>query len=95
MHQTKCQHPTPGWAANAPRKISKAGETQLLQILISESTHLIWVLRCERVLQEKRHNMEEIMKRWHNVINKHLTDDRIITTQIKQTKVALQKVKET
>ena len=82
-------------AAEAPKKVSKAGETRLLQILISESAHLIWVLRCERVIQEKRHNVEEMTKRWHNVINKRLTDDRIIATQIKRTKGALQKVKRT
>ena len=82
-------------ATEAPKKVSKAGETQLRQILISESAHLIWVLRCERVIQEKRHNVEEITKRWHNVINKRLTDDRIIATQIKRTKKALQKVKGT
>jgi hypothetical protein len=30
-----------------------AGAARLLQILLTESAHLIWVLRCERVIQEK------------------------------------------
>jgi hypothetical protein len=28
-------------------------KTRLLQILISEAAHLAWVLRCERIIQEK------------------------------------------
>ena len=40
------------------------GTSHLLQILISESAYLIWVLRCERVIQEKLHNNQEIKSRW-------------------------------
>jgi hypothetical protein len=36
---------------NAP-KLNK-GATKLLHILLSESAHLIWVLRCERVIRNK------------------------------------------
>ena len=39
---------------------TKRGATRLLQILISEATHLIWVLRCERVIQERTHVHHEI-----------------------------------
>ena len=35
------------------RKITHQGPTQLFQILLSELAYLIWVLRCERVIQEK------------------------------------------
>ena len=31
------------------------GTRRLLQILISEAAHLIWVLRCKRVIQEPPH----------------------------------------
>ena len=30
-----------------------AGAARLLQILLTKSAHLIWVLRCEHIIQEK------------------------------------------
>jgi len=36
------------------------GQTRLFQIILSESTYLIWVLRCERVIQEKQLSNGEI-----------------------------------
>ena len=42
---------------NAPKQIQ--GKTQLLQILISESAHLIWALRCERVIANPDHRHSE------------------------------------
>jgi ribonuclease HI len=39
------------------------GATCLLQITISEAAHLIWVLRCERVIQERVHTNDEITSR--------------------------------
>lgn len=60
------------------------GETRLLQITISEATHLIWVLRCERVIQEKAHTEEEVKSRWFKAINRRLTDDKITATIIKK-----------
>jgi hypothetical protein len=62
------------------------GATHLLQILISESAHLIWVLRCERVIQERSHNENEIKTRWYKAINTRLTNDRITATKIKRNK---------
>jgi hypothetical protein len=56
------------------------GATRLLQILLSESAHLIWVLRCERVIQECTHMPSEIRCRWLHVINVRLTNDKIIAT---------------
>ena len=40
------------------------GPTQLMQITITESAHLIWILRCERVIREKQHSDGEIQARW-------------------------------
>jgi len=62
------------------------GASHLLKILISESAFLIWVLRCERVIQEKNHNHQEIKARWLHVINSRLTDDKIATSKIKRDK---------
>jgi ribonuclease HI len=58
------------------------GASRLLQILISESAFLIRALRCERVIQRKDHNDQEIRAKWFGVINTRLTDDRIIATNI-------------
>ena len=58
------------------------GATRLLQILISEAAHLIWVLRCERVIQVKIHNRDEIGLRWHKAINRRLTEDKINATMV-------------
>jgi hypothetical protein len=56
-----------------------------MQILISEAAHLIWVLRCERVIQGKEHSDPEIKKRWLSIINKRLIDDKITATMIRRT----------
>ena len=72
-----------------------AGAARLLQILLTELAHLIWVLRCERVIQEKTHTASGIKTRWFNNINKRLTKDRIIATVIKQDKASIHKVKAT
>lgn len=77
------------------RNPRQRGKTRLLQILITESAYLIWVLRCERTIQEKVHNDEEIKRRWLRVINKRLTDDKIIATRIKKTKKSLHQVRDT
>jgi ribonuclease HI len=63
---------------------NQRGQTRLLQILISEAAHLIWVLRCERVLQqERRHTRGEVKARWNQAINTRLSDDKINATRIK------------
>ena len=59
------------------------GVTRLLQILISEVAHLIWVMRCERVIQEHTHCAEEIEQRWYKAINQRLTDNKITATIVK------------
>ena len=59
------------------------GAACLLQILISKVAHLIWVMRCERVIQEQTHSVEEIEQRWYKLINQRLTDNRITATIIK------------
>ena len=64
----------------------RKGATRLLQILISEAMHLIWVLRCERVIQEKTHTHHETKARWLKAINRRLTEDKIVATKIKRTK---------
>jgi hypothetical protein len=62
---------------------NQRSQTRLLQILISEAAHLIWVLRCERVLQDCQHTRAERESRWKQAINTRLTDDQITATKIK------------
>ncbi|KAG1807249.1 uncharacterized protein BJ212DRAFT_1536934 [Suillus subaureus] len=50
---------------------------RLLRILISESAHLIWVLRCDRTINGVQHSEQSITKRWTTMINKRLQTDRI------------------
>src|SRR6266404_2890728 len=73
--------------APAPRRdTKKKAATRLLQILISESAHLIWVIRCERVIQGKNLTRSEINARWLKAINRRLTNDKIATTKIRRDK---------
>ena len=74
---------------------SQKGPTRPLRILISEMAYLIWVLRCERVVQEKCHNERQITQRWLDAINKRLTMDKIIATRVKQGKEYVRKVRAT
>ncbi|KAI9511695.1 hypothetical protein F5148DRAFT_974774 [Russula earlei] len=79
---------------NRHRRIPK-GATRLLQILISEAAHLIWVIRCERVIQDHTHQESETHTRWFHAINTRLTNDKIIATLIKQDKRAFKLVRDT
>ncbi len=69
---------------NRPRERGRKGAARLATILISEAAHLIWVLRCERVIHNKQHSDNEICTRWRNAINMRLTSDKIIATKIKR-----------
>jgi hypothetical protein len=60
------------------------GLTHLLQIITTESTHLIWVLCCERVIRDQIHPEREIKAWWQAAINARLTDDKITATKIKR-----------
>ncbi|KAH9915980.1 uncharacterized protein B0H18DRAFT_856143, partial [Fomitopsis serialis] len=53
------------------------GASRLWRILISESTYLVWKLRCERVIghadtPDWQHNDREVQQRWHTAINTRL-----------------------
>ncbi|KAG0693370.1 RnaseH-domain-containing protein [Suillus ampliporus] len=55
---------------------------RLLRILISESAHLIWVLRCDRTINGVQHSEQSITKRWMTILNKRLQTDRITAKTI-------------
>ncbi|KAG1822484.1 uncharacterized protein BJ212DRAFT_1263294, partial [Suillus subaureus] len=64
---------------------SMQGKSRLLQIIISESAYLIWVLRCKHVIQGTSHNNENIIKQWHRAIDARLQLDRVSASKIKRT----------
>ena len=71
------------------------GKTRLLQILVSESAHLIWVLRCERIIHDRPHTDSEIKSQWLGKINEHLACDKITATKIVQNKTYTNLIKNT
>ena len=68
---------------------------RLLQIILSEAAHLIWVLRCERVIQNTRIEEQWIRKRWLGMINERLTTDRITAYKAKHDKIFTKLAKHT
>ncbi|KAF8133698.1 ribonuclease H-like protein, partial [Boletus edulis] len=61
-----------------PLQMVQLGINRLKRILVSETAHLIWVIRCERVIGGKRHPPSTIETRWTNKINARLEIDRRI-----------------
>jgi ribonuclease HI len=58
----------------------KLGAERLYRILMTESAHLIWRIRCEHIIE--RSNREQ----WHCIINKRLTLDQAMTNKRYETK---------
>ncbi|KAG1876108.1 hypothetical protein C8R48DRAFT_811459 [Suillus tomentosus] len=62
------------------------GASRLLRILISESAHLIWVLRCDTTINGTNHTERAIKNRWMSKINQRLQLDRMIGRKLIRTK---------
>ena len=75
--------------------LTHTGPSRLLRILISESAHLIWVLRCERTIQGLHHSTNTIKSRWLNKIDHRLNLDRHIATIYNRKPVTQKLVKDT
>lgn len=86
--------PTEPYDANQDKQHGP-GISRLLQILISEAAHLIWALRCERVIGGNHHSTETIEKRWVQKIDHRLQLDRFIATRIRRSKLSSHIVKTT
>jgi hypothetical protein len=70
--------------------VYKRGDNRLFHILVSESAHLIWKLRCERWITHNdspvgQHTPAEIHNRWLQII----TDKRHYGTKALRTKTVL------
>ena len=62
------------------------GADRLTRLVITESVHLIWKLRCERVIgrQDREipdHSKVEVQGRWLRAINQRLSTDQAITSR--------------
>ncbi|EIW62451.1 uncharacterized protein TRAVEDRAFT_114846 [Trametes versicolor FP-101664 SS1] len=73
----------PALLAPGKNSTARAGETRFLRILLTESCHLVWKLRCERVIgregdPEKYHSVSEIRRRWLNAMQQRLDLDRAL-----------------
>ncbi|KAI0051951.1 ribonuclease H-like protein [Auriscalpium vulgare] len=64
------------------------GATRLLRILISESAHLIWKIRCERQIGGRTHTKQAIISRWTRAINDRLRSDVLAARNIIRTEKA-------
>lgn len=65
----------------------RPGSARLFRILVTESAHLIWKIRCERVIQRegdpsKWHTANEVENRWYAAINGRLRFDQAMTNPI-------------
>jgi hypothetical protein len=74
--------------------VYKKGDNRLFHVLVSESAHLIWKLRCERRITHNDSPVGQltpakIHNRWLQIINSRLTMDRILTDKWRYGKKAL------
>jgi ribonuclease HI len=63
-----------------------AAKNRLYRILMTESAHMIWVLRCERRItnQENPHNFhteEAVQNRWYKKVNERMQIDCLLTNK--------------
>ncbi|KAF7367382.1 DNA polymerase epsilon catalytic subunit [Mycena sanguinolenta] len=72
------------------QKENSKGTSRLFRIVVSESAHLIWRIRNERVIDERdAATTPEIQNRWRKAINTRLNLDRILTDVARYGKKAL------
>jgi len=59
----------------------KCGASRMYRLIMSESAHLIWKIRCERVIQMEREEipLNKINNRWIEIMNTRLDLDRKMT----------------
>ncbi|KAF5381553.1 hypothetical protein D9615_005523 [Tricholomella constricta] len=72
----------------------KVGVSRLYRIIMSESTHLIWKLRCEWRIgresdPERKHTENEVVNRWFEAINRRLKFDCLMTDNMRYGRKAI------
>ena len=85
-----------GGLANFKNRKGKpdAGKNRLYRILMTESMHLIWVLRCERRIANRddpqnHHTEETVRERWYRQINGRMQIDCLLTNSFLYERKAL------
>ena len=78
------------------RRLTAKGRNRLFTILISESAHLIWKVRCERIIKReddpaRRHTKREITNKWLMIINTRLKLDKMYINKKRYSKKAMRK----
>ncbi|EIN11218.1 hypothetical protein PUNSTDRAFT_62851 [Punctularia strigosozonata HHB-11173 SS5] len=73
----------------------RTNRSRLMKILISESAHLIWTLRCERTIQDRTHSGETIRRRWELAIQRRLESDHTMACRTVRTASHARKVQGT
>ncbi|EIN07268.1 ribonuclease H-like protein [Punctularia strigosozonata HHB-11173 SS5] len=73
----------------------RTNRSRLMRILISESAYLIWVLRCERTIQDRKHSGETIRRRWAMAIQRRLESDHAMACRTIRTESHVRKVQGT
>ena len=76
------------------RKIDK-GATRLLKIIISEAAYLIWTLRCAKAIRGQDHSQNEVEAAWRSVINRRLTEDKVLAMKVLRKSPYINMVKST
>ncbi|EIW56839.1 uncharacterized protein TRAVEDRAFT_128188 [Trametes versicolor FP-101664 SS1] len=76
----------PALSVRSHRNKPLAGRSRLLRIVLTESCHLIWKIRCERVIGREGdptlyHSTAEIRKRWLHALNRRLNIDQALTSR--------------
>ncbi|KAG1761438.1 hypothetical protein EDD22DRAFT_980194 [Suillus occidentalis] len=61
------------------------GASRLLRIIVSESAHLIWAIRCDSTINGTIFTKQTITKRWTTNINKRIQLDRLTARKINRT----------
>ena len=69
---------------NSTKSNLRHSVSQSLLLAVLEVRHLIWVLRCEKTINKKKHSKREIKAQWIKAINNRITTDRIIATKVKR-----------
>ncbi|KAF5382437.1 hypothetical protein D9615_002719 [Tricholomella constricta] len=72
----------------------RVGASRLYKIIMTESTHLIWKLRCEWRIgrdsdPEKKHTKVEAENRWYEAINRRLKFDCLMTDNMRYGRKAI------
>jgi ribonuclease HI len=76
--------------AGGATRLDNTGMTRLYKIIITESAHLIWRVRNERVIQNAGlASSAKIRNRWLKTINNRLAIDCAMTDKLKYGKKAL------